>query len=105
MTLRPAWPQWNHCDDSVGSSSSGLVSAGTFLAHAIEGYCTHASVGAEANFSFKQGVFRSLQWAWARVQTSRCIMRNHDLVSGGFLAVTAAGFVLLCTSLVTFAFS
>jgi hypothetical protein len=34
-----------------------------------------------------------------------CIMRNHDLVSGGFLAVTAAGFVLLCSSLLAFAFS
>jgi hypothetical protein len=26
-------------------------------------------------------------------------MRNHDLVSDGFLALTAAGFVLLCSSL------
>jgi hypothetical protein len=32
-------------------------------------------------------------------------MRNHDLVSGGFLAVTAASLVLLCSSLLTFAFS
>ncbi len=31
-------------------------------------------------------------------------MRNHDLVSDGFLAVTAAGFVLLCSSLLVFAF-
>ena len=31
--------------------------------------------------------------------------RNHDLVSGGFLAVTAAGLVLLCSSLLAFAFS
>ena len=30
---------------------------------------------------------------------------NHDLVSGGFLAVTAAGLVLLCSSLLAFAFS
>ena len=34
-----------------------------------------------------------------------CIMRNHDLVSGGFLAVTVVGFVLLCSSLLAFAFS
>ena len=33
------------------------------------------------------------------------VLRNHDLVSGGFLAVTAAGFVLLCSSLLAFAFS
>jgi hypothetical protein len=33
------------------------------------------------------------------------MMRNHDLVSGGFLALTAAGFVLLCSSLLAFAFS
>jgi len=26
-------------------------------------------------------------------------MRDHDLVSDGFLALTAAGFVLLCSSL------
>ena len=31
--------------------------------------------------------------------------RNHDLVSSGFLAVTAAGLVLLCSSLLAFAFS
>jgi len=31
-------------------------------------------------------------------------MRNHDLVSDGFLALTAAGFVLLCSSLLAFAF-
>ena len=30
---------------------------------------------------------------------------NHDLVSRGFLAVTAAGLVLLCSSLLAFAFS
>ena len=34
-----------------------------------------------------------------------CIMRNHDLVSGGFLAVTAVSFVLLCSSLLAFTFS
>jgi hypothetical protein len=32
-------------------------------------------------------------------------MRNHDLLSDGFLAVTAAGFVLLCSSLLAFAFA
>ncbi len=32
-------------------------------------------------------------------------MRNHDLVSGGFLAVIAAGYLLLCSSLVALAFS
>jgi hypothetical protein len=32
-------------------------------------------------------------------------MRNHDFVSGGFLALTAAGFVLLCSGLLTIAFS
>jgi hypothetical protein len=32
-------------------------------------------------------------------------MRTHDFVSDGFLAVTAAGFVLLCSSLVAMAFS
>jgi hypothetical protein len=31
-------------------------------------------------------------------------MRNHDVVSNGFLALTAAGFVLLCSSLLAFAF-
>jgi hypothetical protein len=32
-------------------------------------------------------------------------MRNHDLVSVGFLTLTAAGMVLLCSSLLAFAFS
>jgi len=30
-------------------------------------------------------------------------MRHHDLVSEGFLALTAAGFVLLCSGLLVFA--
>jgi hypothetical protein len=30
-------------------------------------------------------------------------MRNQDLVSGGFLILMAAGFVLLCSSLLAFA--
>jgi hypothetical protein len=32
-------------------------------------------------------------------------MSNHDFVSEGFLAVTAAGMLLLCSGLVAFAFS
>jgi hypothetical protein len=32
-------------------------------------------------------------------------MRNHDFVSSGFLALTAASLVLLCSSLLAFAFS
>lgn len=32
-------------------------------------------------------------------------MRNHDLVSDGFLVLTGAGFVLLCSSLLAFAFT
>jgi len=31
-------------------------------------------------------------------------MSKHDLVSDGFLALTAAGLVLLCSSLLAFAF-
>ena len=47
--------------DSV-AAVLGLVSAGIFLAHAIESYRAHASVGAEARFtSFKQGLFRRVQ--------------------------------------------
>jgi hypothetical protein len=34
----------------------------------------------------------------------RCIMRNHDLVSNGFLALTTASLVLLCSGLLAFAF-
>lgn len=30
-------------------------------------------------------------------------MRNHDFVSGGFLALTTASLVLLCSSLLAFA--
>jgi len=31
-------------------------------------------------------------------------MRNHDIVSNGFLALTTASIVLLCTSLLAAAF-
>lgn len=31
-------------------------------------------------------------------------MRNHDIVSGGFLALTSTSLVLLCSSLLAFAF-
>jgi len=31
-------------------------------------------------------------------------MRNHDIVSNGFLALTTASFVLLCSSLLAVAF-
>jgi hypothetical protein len=31
-------------------------------------------------------------------------MRDHDYVSDGFLALTAAGLVLLCSSVLAFAF-
>ena len=31
-------------------------------------------------------------------------MRNHDLVSNGFLALTTASFVLLCSSLLAVSF-
>jgi hypothetical protein len=32
-------------------------------------------------------------------------MRHHDFVSEGFLALTAAGIVLLCSTLLAIAFS
>lgn len=31
-------------------------------------------------------------------------MRNHDIVSNGFLALTSASLMLLCSSLLAFAF-
>jgi hypothetical protein len=31
-------------------------------------------------------------------------MRNHDIVSNGFLVLTTASLVLLCSSLLAFAF-
>jgi hypothetical protein len=47
--------------DSV-AAVLGLVSAGIFLAHAIETYRAHALVGAEARFtSFKKGLFKRVQ--------------------------------------------
>ena len=36
--------------------------------------------------------------------SGRCIMRNHDIVSNGFLALTTASFVLLCSSLLVVVF-
>jgi hypothetical protein len=37
--------------------------------------------------------------------SGRCTMRNHDFVSDGFLAVTAASLVLLCSGLLAIALS
>jgi hypothetical protein len=34
-----------------------------------------------------------------------CFMRNHDLVSDSFLTLTAVGLVMLCSSLLAFAFT
>ena len=39
------------------------------------------------------------------IENGECIMRYHDFVSDGFLALTAAGLVLLCSSLLAMAFS
>ena len=36
--------------------------------------------------------------------SGRCPMRNHDIVSNGFLALTTASFVLLCSSLLAVVF-
>jgi hypothetical protein len=37
------------------------------------------------------------------IASGRCLMRNQDAVSGGFLALTTASLVLLCSSLLAFA--
>jgi hypothetical protein len=71
----------------------GLVSAGIFLAHAFEHYRT-------------RGAHRPVQTELAPKSLMNSGQhRNHDLVTGGFLAVTAAGLVLLCSSLLAFAFT
>lgn len=36
--------------------------------------------------------------------SGRCLMRNYDIVSNGFLALTTASFVLLCSSLLVVVF-
>jgi len=38
------------------------------------------------------------------IGSGRCIMQNSDLVSDGFLVLTTAGFVLLCSSLLALVF-
>jgi hypothetical protein len=38
------------------------------------------------------------------METERLPMRDRDLVSNGFLALTAAGLVLLCSSLLAYSF-
>ena len=59
----------------------GLFSAGIFLAHAFDGY------------RFKD------------LTKGSATMRNHDFVSNGFLAVTAASLMLLCSGLLAIAFA
>lgn len=41
---------------------------------------------------------------YKRLSSRRCTMRDHDLVSDGFLALTAAGLMLLRSGLLAFAF-
>jgi hypothetical protein len=41
---------------------------------------------------------------WANISHDGFIMRNHDLVSSGFLTLIAASLVLLGSSLLAFAF-
>jgi hypothetical protein len=77
----------------------GLVSAGIFLAHAFEDYRTR-----DAHHPVQTELAPKSLMNSGEHETGRRIMRNHDLVSGGFLAVTAAGLVLLCSSLLAFAF-
>lgn len=50
-------------------------------------------------------LINSDQHLWTGIQGDRCNMRNHDFVSDGFLALTAASLVLLCSSLLAIAFS
>jgi hypothetical protein len=45
------------------------------------------------------------QLATTRFWIGRCTMRKHDFVADGFLAVTAASLVLLCSGLLAIAFS
>jgi hypothetical protein len=77
----------------------GLVSAGIFLAHAFEDYRTR-----DAHHPVQTELAPKSSMNSGEHETGRRIMRHHDLVSGGFLAVTAAGLVLLCSSLLAFAF-
>ena len=77
----------------------GLVSAGIFLAHAFEDYRTR-----DAHHPVQTELAPKFLMNSGEHETGRRIMRNHDLVAGGFLAVTAAGLVLLCPSLLAFAF-
>ena len=93
----------------------GLVSAGIFLAHAFEGYRSRAwfdrlEVRVARPVSdrkldpwFRPGIRKALINSDEHL-SGRCIMRNHDTVSNGFLALTTASFVLLCSSLLAFAF-
>ena len=78
----------------------GLVSGGVFLAHAFEDYRTRGT-----HHLVPTGPAPKSLLIRASIVTGRCIMRNHDLVSSGFLAVTAAGLMLLCSSLLAFGFS
>ncbi len=52
---------------------------------------------------------RSFGWrgqlAATRFWIGRCAMHKHDFVADGFLAVTVARFVLLCSGLLAIAFS
>jgi hypothetical protein len=45
---------------------------------------------------------RCLRSVRTSIAHSRCIMRNHDLVSDGFLTLIAASLVLLGSSLLAF---
>ena len=54
---------------------------------------------------FEEARFESFNQFGRALRIGGCIMRNSDLVSDSFLALTAGGFALLCSSLLAFAFT
>ena len=84
-----------------------LASAAIFSLRTPSKTIARTPCGADARFTwFKRGRVpkSSMNLGEHRdrqmyIETGQMIMSNHDLVSGGFLAVTVAGFALLCSSL------
>ena len=80
----------------LGPFLSEAVRRATALNRLKTGYGLHAPQKADSE------IFNKFGPASGR---GRCTMRNRDFVSDEFLALTAAGLVLLCSGLLAIAFS
>ena len=88
----------NDCDDGSGRRRD-------FPRSCVRGYpLAGVTAAAACVASFQVARSENFNQFGRASEVGGCAMRNRDLVSDGFLALTAGGMALLCSSLLAFAF-